>query len=302
MKGRRPGRDDQDGLSFGAPVIMFSMRIYDFFSELPIFVIVYHLEFMIKRLLPLLLAVVMSSGCAVLAGLDWDYGHLTNAAGTAITAATMSDEQIDELCRQSVAYADSQTPAAGAVYQQRLLKVMNGVNAVDGKPLNFKVYNNKEVNACAYGDGSVRVNSGLMDLMDDDELFAVIGHELGHVAHKDSKKAMQRAYLSAAAQEAVYAAGGVGQMAVMLLGNVSDAYINAQFSQKQELKADDFGFEFSVANGRDPYGMYNSLNKLVSLSGSQQTSELSKRFSSHPDSQMRAERMKEKADAISKKQ
>ena len=121
MKGRRPGRDDQDGLSFGVPVIMFSMRIYDFFSELPIFVIVYHLEFMIKRLLPLLLAVVMSSGCAVLAGLDWDYGHLTNAAGTAITAATMSDEQIDELCRQSVAYADAQTPAAGAVYQQRLV-------------------------------------------------------------------------------------------------------------------------------------------------------------------------------------
>lgn len=280
---------------------MFSLRIYDFFSELSIFVNVYHLESMIKRLLPLLLAVVMSSGCAVLAGLDWDYGHLTNAAGTALTAATMSDEQIDELCRQSVAYADAQTPMAGAVYQQRLLKVMNGVNAVDGKPLNFKVYDSKEVNACAYGDGSVRVNAGLMDLMDDDELFAVIGHELGHVAHKDSKKAMQRAYLSAAAQEAVYAAGGVGQMAVMLLGNVSDAYINAQFSQKQELKADDFGFDFSVANGRDPYGMYNSLSKLVSLSSSQQTSALSKRFSSHPDSEMRAARMKEKADALAKK-
>ena len=257
---------------------------------------------MIKRLIPLLLAAVISSGCALLAGLDWDYNHLSNAAGTALTAATMSDEQIDELCRQSVAYTDSKTPMADAAYQQRLQKVMGGVSAVEGKPLNFKVYKSDEINACAYGDGSVRVNSGLMDLMDDDELFAVIGHELGHVAHKDSKKAMQRAYLSAAAQEAVYAAGGVGQMAVMLLGNVSDAYINAQFSQKQELKADDFGFDFSVANGRDPYGMYNSLNKLVSLSSRQQTSTLSKRFSSHPDSATRAERMKQKADAYTKKQ
>ena len=256
---------------------------------------------MIKHLLPLLLAAVLSSSCALLAGLDWDPNHLSNAAGTALTAATMSDEQIDEHCRQSVAYADAQTPLAGAVYQQRLLKVMNGVNAVEGKPLNFKVYNNKEINACAYGDGSVRVNSGLMDLMDDDELFAVIGHELGHVAHKDSKKAMQRAYLSAAAQEAVYAAGGVGQMAVMLLGNVSDAYINAQFSQKQELKAEDFGFDFSVANGRDPYGMCRSLEKLVNLSGNQQASALSKRFSSHPDSAMRAQRMRQKADALTKK-
>ena len=56
-----------------------------------------------------------------------------------------------------------------------------------------------------------------------------------------------------------------------------------------------------MSNGRDPYGMYNSLNKLVSLSSNQQTSSLSKRFSSHPDSQMRAERMKQKADALAKK-
>lgn len=303
MKGRRPRRDDRGGLSFSSGGLIhgstYNHRL--FYANIRFFHRIAYLCNMFKHLLPLLLVVVISSGCAVMAGMDWDYGHLTNAAGTALTAATMSDEQIDELCRQSVAYADSKTPMANAVYQQRLLKVMNGVNAVDGKALNFKVYNNAEINACAYGDGSVRVNSGLMDLMDDDELFAVIGHELGHVAHKDSKKAMQRAYLSAAAQEAVYAAGGVGQMAVLLLGNVSDAYINAQFSQKQELKADDFGFEFSMSNGRDPYGMCRSLEKLVNLAGSQQTSALSKRFSSHPDSAMRAERMRKKADAATKK-
>ena len=54
-------------------------------------------------------------------------------------------------------------------------------------------------------------------------------------------------------------------------------------------------------NGRDPYGMCRSLEKLVDLAGSQQTSALSKRFSSHPDSAMRAERMRKKADAATKK-
>jgi hypothetical protein len=39
----------------------------------------------------------------------------------------------------------------------------------------------------------------------------------------------------------------------------------------------------------------------VDLAGSQQTSALSKRFSSHPDSAMRAERMRKKADAATKK-
>ena len=257
---------------------------------------------MMKRLLPLLLAVVLSSGCGVLAGVNWDAGHLANAGAKAAVAATMSDEQISDLCRQSVAYADAQTPMADAKYQQRLAKLMSGISSVNGMPLNYKVYRSNEVNACAYGDGSVRVNSALMDLMDDDELLAVIGHELGHVYYKDSKKAMQRAYLGSAAREAIYAAGGYGQLAGTVLGDISEAYVNAQFSQKQESRADDFGFQFAVEHGHDPYSMYRSLAKLNSLSSGSQASTLAKMFSSHPDSQKRAEKMKQKADEYVKKQ
>ena len=257
---------------------------------------------MMKRLLPLLLAVVLSSGCGVLAGINWDAGHLANAGAKAAVAATMSDEQISDLCRQSVAYADAQTPMADAKYQQRLAKLMSGISSVNGMPLNYKVYRSNEVNACAYGDGSVRVNSALMDLMDDDELIAVIGHELGHVYYKDSKKAMQRAYLGSAAREAIYAAGGYGQLAGTVLGDISEAYVNAQFSQKQESRADEFGFQFAVEHGHDPYSMYRSLAKLNSLSSGSQASTLAKMFSSHPDSQKRAEKMKQKADEYVKKQ
>ena len=257
---------------------------------------------MMKRLLPLLLAVVLSSGCGVLAGVNWDAGHLANAGAKAAVAATMSDEQISDLCRQSVAYADAQTPMADAKYQQRLAKLMSGISSVNGMPLNYKVYRSNEVNACAYGDGSVRVNSALMDLMDDDELLAVIGHELGHVYYKDSQKAMQRAYLGSAAREAIYAAGGYGQLAGTVLGDISEAYVNAQFSQKQESRADDFGFQFAVEHGHDPYSMYRSLAKLNSLSSGSQASTLAKMFSSHPDSQKRAEKMKQKADEYVKKQ
>jgi len=42
-----------------------------------------------------------------------------------------------------------------------------------------------DVNAFACGDGSIRVFSALMDLMDDDELMAISGHEIGHVVHAD---------------------------------------------------------------------------------------------------------------------
>ena len=255
-----------------------------------------------KRLFLLLLTAAIACSCSTLSNINWDYGHLANAGTKAITAAMISDEQVTELCRQSVAYTDAQTPLADAKYQQRLAKLLQGIKQVDGKPINYKVYRSNEVNACAYGDGSVRVNSALMDLMDDDELLAVIGHELGHVANKDSMKAMKRAYLGSAAREAIFAAGGVGQLAGTVLGDISEAYVNAQFSQKQESQADEYGFQFTVDQGRDPYSMARSLEKLNTLSTGQQSSTLAKMFSSHPDSAERAAKMRKKADKFTNKQ
>lgn len=250
----------------------------------------------IIRLFAGLLLIALCCSCSVLANRNWDYGHLANAGSTALVAASLTDDQISDLCRQAVAHTDSLTPTANASYQQRLARLMAGVKEVEGRPLNFKVYKSDEVNACAYGDGSVRVNSALMDLMDDDELIAVIGHELGHVANKDSKKAMQRAYLGSAAREAIYAAGGYGKLAGTVLGDISQAYVNAQFSQSQESRADEYGFQFAIDQGHDPYSMCRSLEKLNSLSSGTQSSALAKMFSSHPDSAKRAAKMRKKAD------
>ena len=255
-----------------------------------------------KRILTLLLAAAIACSCSTLSNINWDYGHLASAGAKAVSAAAISDEQVTELCRQAVAYADAQTPLADAKYQQRLARIMQNIKQVDGKPINYKVYRSKEVNACAYGDGSVRVNSALMDLMDDDELLAVIGHELGHVANKDSMKAMKRAYLGSAAREAIFAAGGYGQLAGTVLGDISEAYVNAQFSQSQESQADEYGFQFTVDQGRDPYSMARSLEKLNTLSSGQQSSTLAKMFSSHPDSAKRAAKMRKKADKLTGKE
>ena len=62
-----------------------------------------------------------------------------------------------------------------------------GITEVGGIQLNFKVYDVIDVNAFACGDGSVRVFSSLMDIMTDDELMAIIGHEIGHIVHHDSR-------------------------------------------------------------------------------------------------------------------
>lgn len=183
-------------------------------------------------------------------------------------------------------------------YMIRLKRLTEGITDAEGLPLNFKVYLVIDVNAFACGDGSIRVFSSLMDLMDDDELMAIIGHEIGHVVHADVKHAMKNAYLASAARNAAGAAEGstVAKLSESQLGDLATAFTDAQFSQKQEYEADKYGFRFCVEHGFSPYGMAASLEKLVELSQGAKASTVQKMFSSHPDSEKRAAAVRKMAD------
>ena len=95
-----------------------------------------------------------------------------------------------------------------------------------------------------------------MDLMTDDELMAIIGHEIGHIVHRDSKDVIRTCLHGSAARNAAGAAGGtVGTLSESQLGDLAQAFTGAQFSQKQEYAADEYGFDFCVAHGFSPHGM-----------------------------------------------
>ena len=114
------------------------------------------------------------------------------AGSDVVKAITLSDADIARLSKEAVDWMDENNPVADETteYGARLKKLTEHIQ-VDGLPLNFKVYDVIDVNAFACGDGSIRVFSSLMDLMTDDELMAIIGHEIGHVVHTDVKDAMK---------------------------------------------------------------------------------------------------------------
>lgn len=233
-----------------------------------------------------------------------DTKKMLGAASDVAKAVTLSDKDIAEMSRESVEWMDknNKVSAPESEYSQRLGRITGKFGEVDGLKLNFKVYEVTDVNAFACGDGSIRVFSALMDMMTDDELAAVIGHEIGHVVHTDVKDAMKNAYLTSAALNAAGATEGVvAKLSDSEVGKLVEAFTGAKFSQKQEYEADDYAFDFCVKNGFDPYAMSNALKKLVELSNGEKASTVQKMFSSHPDSAKRAERMKEKADAHSRK-
>lgn len=150
--------------------------------------------------------------------------------------------------KESVDWMDKNNPVLPAddPYTQRLTKLTEGITDADGIPLNFKVYNVIDVNAFACPDGSVRVFSSLMDLLNDDELLGVIGHEIGHVIKRHSKNAFKNELLTGAAKDAIASANGTAAaLTESQLGNLSQSLINAKFSQKQEKEADNCGYDFS---------------------------------------------------------
>lgn len=249
-----------------------------------------------KRILLIALTALSISSCSVLGGIAWNAEGLASAAGKAATAASISDEMVVELCRQSIASLDQQNVIDNGAYTKRLAKVLSGLKELDGLPLNFKVYRTTDINAFASGDGSIRVYSGLMDVMDDEELTAIIGHELGHVRHKDTKRAIKNAYIASAARDVLASAGSYGAMASALLGDVGEALASAQFSQSQEYQADEHGCQFAIERGMSPYSMYNALNKLNQLSDGSGGSVIAHMFADHPKTEKRMEKMKKMAD------
>ena len=78
--------------------------------------------------------------------------------------------------------------------------------------------------------------------------------------------------------------GKVAALTESQLGSLGQSLMNAKFSQQQENEADDCGYDFLVAQGRNPWGIVMSFEKLMNLegdSGSKQ-SYIQKMFSSHP--------------------
>ena len=218
-----------------------------------------------------------------------------------LKAADLSDDEVQRMAAQYVRYCDAQNRVApaGDPYAERLARLTGRYVAVNGIPLNFKVYKTSAVNAFATADGSIRVFSGLMDRLGDDELMAIVGHEMGHVRNHDTIGAMRKAYLASAARNALGAVGGaLGALSASQLGSIAEQYASAQFSQGQETLADDFSFGFLIRNGYDPYAMASALEKITQISrqGGSEADEVMQLFSTQPDSAWRAARMRSKAD------
>ncbi len=235
-------------------------------------------------------AAMLAGGCATVN---------QSALSKGVQAFTLTDAQVEQMVGEYIHELDAQNTVAGPndPYTVRLNRIAGAINGRDG--INIKVYKTADVNAFAVADGSVRVYSGLMDIMSDEEVLGVIGHEIGHVKLHHTRKAFQVALGTSALRDLGASQDGlVGTISKSVIGDLVEAIPTSQFSQMEERQADDYGYDFLKSHGLNPLAMALSFEKLKQMeqqAGGRATGPILQLFSTHPDLDSRIKRMVDRA-------
>lgn len=244
-----------------------------------------------KRLYGISLAIVLAFGISGCVAQGVNVNGMMGAAQDLGKAVTVSDAELVDLSMKMRQQEEAGQNVAknNSPHVKRINKLFAKHKTANGRPLNYKVFISNEVNANATADGSIRIYSGLLDLMNDNEVLYVVGHEIGHVVNGDALDAVRMQYASSGLIKTAGAANAnVAMFTNSQLGDLLHATLNAQFSQRQETKADEYALAFMKENRYDTRAAASALRKLAKLGGAGGSL-----LSSHPDSEKRAQHMEE---------
>jgi predicted Zn-dependent protease len=157
-------------------------------------------------------------------------------------------------------------------------------------PYSARVLNANYINAYTFPGGSMATTRGiLLDLQNEDELAALMGHETGHVnARHAAEQAGKSMMVQGGLVLAQVAAAGKEeyQPLINLVGQVGGSALLAKYSRDNEREADALGMQYMVKAGYNPDGMVGLMGMLKDQSKSK-PSLIETMFSSHPMSDER---------------
>jgi Zn-dependent protease with chaperone function len=167
---------------------------------------------------------------------------------------------------------------------QRLAAVSGRTNL----KYSFKVLDSDEINAVAAPGGFIYVNRGALAFVkSEDELAAVLGHEVGHVAGRHAMKQLNAQLLGA-----LVLAGFQAARAETLreFGSIAGGLAMLKFSRDEENDADRRGLRNAVASGYDGKAMLAFFRRLQTTE-KEKPSSLEIYFLNHPPTDERLRRI-----------
>ncbi len=159
---------------------------------------------------------------------------------------------------------------------ERVEKILAKIVAVADRQdvvYSIRVVDEDEMNAFSLPGGYIYINKGLIDRVgNDDQLAAVVAHELAHVVAKHSMKRLQGAYGATLLTGAAILSGN-GALAAGV--NLTSSSLLFQNSRDDEFEADRLGVKYMRQAGYDPSQMKVMLSKLAEYQDKQSLRPLS---------------------------
>ncbi|OCG03991.1 M48 family metalloprotease [Gilliamella sp. wkB112] len=163
----------------------------------------------------------------------------------------ISEQACSEVDKHAIIVSDSHA------LNQRLYAVAQTLpTTINNIEVNYKVYLDAEPNAWSTANGCIRVNSGLIKQLTDNELQAVLAHEQAHIALKHTINSFQQAPY------------------IVITDKADETVIimKEQISQQYEMNADYYAFNLLVSEKINPMGLISMLVKMPIHSVAQSTS------------------------------
>lgn len=153
-------------------------------------------------------------------------------------------------------------------------------------PWEVHVISVDEVNAWCMPAGKMAMYTGLINKLNatDDEIAAVMGHEIAHALREHARERISRQMGTQMTIGIVGALLGVGQMGQSIAGTVADVTLNLPNSRLHETESDRIGVELAARAGFDPRAAVSLWEKMSKASSGGQPPKF---LSTHPPHQDR---------------
>lgn len=198
---------------------------------------------------------------------------LAFGAGLAL-AREYSEQEEAKLGKEGTAEIEKQFKVlTDAAQLKRLDAIVKQIAPVTQRPkvaYTVKILDTRDVNALSLPGGFLYVTKGLLDAAEsDDELAAVLAHEVAHNAHKhslhqlDRSASLDKQMMLAVLAAVVLARDNVDPGHLVLVGNVLKLNALNGYGQKAELEADRSAVEYLIKSKKyNPVGMLSFLESL----------------------------------------
>lgn len=224
---------------------------------------------MFKKIFPLLITSFLLTAC------------ITSPTGRS-QLVLLPEAQIDQMGLQAFSGLKKQKPISrNKKYNDLAHCIANAITKETGGQWEVVVFEDKSVNAFALPGNKIGIHTGLIKLVDNqDQLAAVVGHEIGHVLAKHSN---ERASQEIALQQGmgILQQTTLGQNAAVagMLGLGAEYGILMPYSRIQESEADIIGIDLMAKAGFNPKQSISLWQKMDQASQGRQPIEF---MSTHP--------------------